>query len=91
MVFALDKFRHYLLSNKFVFYVDCMDLVYLVNRPQVSRHIPRWLLLFLEYKFIVVYKLGCTHVVVGALFILLNTTKLTRVPNPTIDVTLFML
>jgi hypothetical protein len=34
MVFTLHKFRHYLLGNKFVFYVDHMALVYLVNKPQ---------------------------------------------------------
>jgi hypothetical protein len=33
MVFALHKFRHYLLGNKFIFYVDHMALVYLVNKP----------------------------------------------------------
>ncbi len=32
MVFALHKFRHYLLGNKFVFYVNHMALVYLVNK-----------------------------------------------------------
>jgi hypothetical protein len=58
MVFALHKFRHYLLGNKFVFYVNHMALVYLVNKPHVSRKITRWLLLFLEYDFIVVYKLS---------------------------------
>jgi hypothetical protein len=31
MVFSLHKFKHYLLGNKFVFYVDHMALVYLVN------------------------------------------------------------
>jgi hypothetical protein len=30
MVFALHKFKHYLLGNKFVFYVDHMALV---NKP----------------------------------------------------------
>jgi hypothetical protein len=30
MVFALHKFKHYLLCNKFVFYVDHMPLVYVV-------------------------------------------------------------
>ncbi len=39
MVFSLHKFRHYLLGNKFVFYVDHITLVYLVNKPQVSRKI----------------------------------------------------
>jgi hypothetical protein len=33
MVFALHKFKHYLLGNKFVFYVDHIALVYLVNKP----------------------------------------------------------
>ncbi len=35
MVFTLHKFKHYLLGNKFVFYVDRMALIYLVNKPQV--------------------------------------------------------
>ncbi len=33
LVFALHKFKHYLLGNKFVFYVDHMALVYLINKP----------------------------------------------------------
>jgi len=52
MVFALHKFKHYLLENKIVFYVDHMALIYLVNKPHVSRIIVRWLILFLEYDFI---------------------------------------
>jgi hypothetical protein len=43
MVFALHNFIH-LLGNKFVFYVDHMALVYLVNKPRVSRGLVRWLL-----------------------------------------------
>jgi len=57
MVFTLHKFSHYVFSNKFVFYVDRMSLVYLVNKPQVLGIIIRWLLLFLENDFIVMYKL----------------------------------
>jgi hypothetical protein len=33
MVFSLQKFKHYLLGNKLIFYVDHMALVYLVNKP----------------------------------------------------------
>ncbi len=51
MVFVLHKFRYYLLGNKFVFYVDHMALVYLVNKPYVLGKIPKWLLLFLKYDF----------------------------------------
>jgi len=75
MVFALLKFKNDPLGNKFVFYVDHMALVYLVNKPQVSSCIVRRLLLFLEYEFIVVYKSGHTHVLYGLLYI----TKLTCV------------
>ncbi len=56
MIFALHKFKHYLLGNKFVFYVDNIVLVYLVNKPHVLVRIVRWLLLFLEYDFTTVYK-----------------------------------
>jgi hypothetical protein len=75
MVFALHKFKHYLLGNKFVFNVYHMALVYLVNKPQVSRRITRWLLLILEYDFIVVYKPNKIHVIVNALSRLLDITN----------------
>lgn len=43
MVYALQKFHHYLFKNKFIFYVDHMALLYLVQNPQVSRRIARLL------------------------------------------------
>jgi hypothetical protein len=61
MVYALHKFKHYLLGNMFTFYVNHMALVYLVNKPQVSNRLARWLLLFLEYHFKIIYKLGKSH------------------------------
>jgi hypothetical protein len=67
MVDALQKFKHYLLSNWFVFYVDHMALVYIVNKPQVSSKIIRWLLLFLEYDFKIGCKPGRSHLMVDAL------------------------
>ncbi len=57
MVYTLHKFRHYLLSDWFIFYVDHMALMYLVNKPQVSGIIIRWLPLFLESDFNIVYQL----------------------------------
>ncbi len=71
-IFVLHKFKHYFLGNKFVFYVDHMALVYLVNKPKVSTRIIRWLLLFLEYDFTIMYKLGKTHVITNALSRLLD-------------------
>jgi hypothetical protein len=51
MVYAFHKIYHYLLGNKFIFYVDHLVLLYLVWKSQVSRKIIRWLLFFLEYDF----------------------------------------
>jgi hypothetical protein len=61
MVYVLLKFKHYLLGNKFVFYVNHMALLYLVKKLQLSSRITRWLLLFLEYDFLVVYKPRRSH------------------------------
>jgi hypothetical protein len=66
-----------------------MVLVYLVNKPQVSRWITRWLLLFLKYEFTIVYKLGRTHVVVDALSRLLDSSKPLGVLYQTVDASLF--
>jgi hypothetical protein len=54
----------------------------------VSRRIIRWLL-FLEYEFIIVYKLGRTHVVIDALFKLLDNLEPLGVPDQTMDASLF--
>ncbi len=81
MVYVLHKFKHFLLGNKFVFYVDHMVLVYLVNKPQVLGRITRWLLLLLEYEFIIIYKPSRTHVVVDDLSILPDGSKPLGVPN----------
>jgi hypothetical protein len=52
-----------------------MALAYLVNKPQNLGRITRWLVLFLEYEFIVVYKHGITHVVDDVLSKLPDSSK----------------
>jgi hypothetical protein len=81
MVFTLQKFRHYLLGNKIMFYVDHMRLVYLVNKPQVSRRIGKWLLLFTKYDFTLVYKPSKIHVIVHGLSKLPDIIKPVGVPK----------
>ncbi len=72
-----------------MFYVDHMALVYLVNKPHVLRRIARWLLLFLEYDYTVVYKLGKTHVVVDVLSKLRNVIEPSRVLEQATNASLF--
>ena len=58
MVYAIMKFRHYLLANKFVFFVDHHALLYLVNKPCSTSRIVRWFVILLEFDFTVTVKPG---------------------------------
>jgi hypothetical protein len=88
MIFALHKFRHYLLIIS-LYFVDHMSLVYFVNKPHVLGKITRWSLLFLEYDFIIMYKLNKTHVITDGMLRLSNIIKPTCVPGQIIDAILF--
>jgi hypothetical protein len=75
MVYTLHKFKHFLSGKKFVFYVNHMAFIYLVNKPQVFGSITKWLFLFLKYEFRIIYKHGRTHVVADVLSKLQNSSK----------------
>jgi hypothetical protein len=91
MVYALQKFKHYLLGNKFTFFVDHMALVYLLNKPQIYGKLVRWLLLFLEYDIKIIYKPCKSHLMADALNRLPNHIEPVKVPNQTCDVHMFTL
>ena len=61
MVYADKKFWHYVLANKFVFFVDHQALLYLVNKPCSIGRIVKWFLILLEFDFTIVVKKGTTH------------------------------
>jgi hypothetical protein len=58
MVYALQKFRHYLLGGHFKMFTDHSVLKYLVNKPVLGGRICIWLLLFQEYDIEIVVKPG---------------------------------
>ena len=45
VVYICKKFRHYLLGYQIVFHTDHDSLKYLINKPDLSRRIARWILL----------------------------------------------
>jgi hypothetical protein len=51
MIFTLQKFQHYLLTNPFTFFTDHQALKYLVNKPVHQGKICHWFLLFQEFEF----------------------------------------
>ncbi len=91
MVYALHKFKHYMLGNRFIFYIDHMVLVYLLKKPQIFGKLTRWLLLFMEYDFKIVYKPNRSHLMAYALNILPNQIKPIEVPDQTCDSHMFTL
>jgi hypothetical protein len=58
MVYALQKYRHYLLGKHFKMFTDHSSLKYLVNKLVLGGRICQWLLLFQEFDFEVIVKLG---------------------------------
>jgi hypothetical protein len=87
MVYALHKFRHFLLGNKLCRpYGSSVLGQQTISVRKISR-----LLLFLEFEFIVVYKLGRTHVVADVLSVLPDSSKSLGVLDQIVDASLFSL
>jgi hypothetical protein len=61
MIYSVQKFRHYLLGYPFVFHVDHDALKYMINKPQLSGRIARWVLLLQEFEFTVEVRPGKKH------------------------------
>jgi len=68
MIFSVKKFRHYLLLNLVVFFVDHMALRYLVNKLDLSGRLACWILLLEKFDYTVEYKPGCMHKQANHLF-----------------------
>jgi hypothetical protein len=58
VVYSCKKFRHYLLGYKVILHTDHNSLKYLVNKPDLTGRIVRWILLLQEFNYEVVIKSG---------------------------------
>jgi hypothetical protein len=58
MMYALQKFHHYLLGGHFKMFTDHSTLKYLVNKPVFGGRICIWFLLFQEYDFEIIVSPG---------------------------------
>ena len=89
MVYAIKKFRHYLLANKFVFFTDHQVLLYLMNKPCNIGRIVRWSLILLEFDFTIVVKKGINHQRADHLSRLINGEAPIGVNDDLLDADLF--
>ena len=67
MIFAIDKFRSYLVGAKIIVYTDHVVICYLLNKKDAKCRLLRWILLFQEYDLNIRNKKGTENVVAGHL------------------------
>ncbi|KAL2235747.1 UNVERIFIED_CONTAM: Retrovirus-related Pol polyprotein from transposon 17.6 [Sesamum indicum] len=63
IVFALEKFRHYLLGTKVVVYSDHAALRYLLSKKEAKPQLIRWILLLQEFNLTINGKKGAENLV----------------------------
>ena len=63
VVFALDKFRSYLLGSKVIVYSDHSALRYLLTKKEAKSRLLRWILLLQEFDVEIRDKNGAENVV----------------------------
>ena len=85
IIYAIKKFRHYLLTNKFLFFTYHQALLYLVNKPCNTSCIVRWFLILLEFDFTIVVKKRITHHRADHLARLLHGEAPNGIPNDLLD------
>jgi len=61
VIFSLKKFRHYLLGYKAKIVIEHKALTYLVNKPNLSGRLVRWLLLMEDIDIDIVHHPGRWH------------------------------
>ena len=89
MVYALQKFRNYLLGGHFKMFTNHSALKYLVNKSLLGGNICHWIILFQEFDFKVIVKPGCLNASPNHLSRIKAGEKPTKIDDGLLDAQLF--
>ena len=89
MIYALRKFRHYLLGNKVLFHVDHQALLYLIKKPQLVGWLACWMLLLQEFDFNIVHTPGKMHAIADFLSRLESDEPADGIPDELLDADIY--
>ncbi|CAN6552317.1 unnamed protein product [Malus baccata var. baccata] len=81
VVFALDKFRSYLLGTKVIIYTDHAALKYLLTKKEAKPRLIRWMLLLQEFNIEIRDKKGSENVVADHLSRLVHEEDIVPIPE----------
>ena len=90
MVFSVKKYRHYLVCNPVVFFVDHITIKYLVNKAELNGILARWVLLLEEFYYTVEYKPGRMHLQANHLSTMLEKMGESPIEDKLVDDNLFV-
>ena len=94
IVYALEKFRLYLVGSKVIIYIDHAAIKYLLNKADSKPRLIRWILLLQEFDLVIKDKKGSTNLVADHLSRLVNeevTLKELDIRDEFLDESLFMI
>ena len=72
IVYALEKFRSYLVGSKVIIYIDHATIKYFLNKVDYKPRLIRWILLLQEFDLVIQDKKGSENVVADHLSRLVN-------------------
>ncbi|CAN6677225.1 unnamed protein product [Malus baccata var. baccata] len=82
VVFALDKFRSYLLGTKVIIYIDHAALKYLLTKKEAKPRLIHWMLLLQEFDVEIWDKKGSENVVADHLSRMVHEEEANAMPIP---------
>ena len=68
VIFAINKFRHYITGYEVFVHIDHSAIKYLMKKPLTSSRVTRWLLLLQEFNVTIVDRPGKSNVVAYFIF-----------------------